>query len=197
MLTSPDNPGYDEWDIPPSGASPDASSRAAKLVWIIGIIEIAVFGCFSTVLALGAIIPTNQFKELVDQGQMSPDQFNEFIAMQPMCGPAAMVLFVLGFLPGLAYLVAGFAVRQGKAIASTITIVLVATQFIVFGVIFALNLIGAVLTHNPIALTFNALTLGSLVVLLGLAIRSLLAERQHRHNIGQKQYSDPWKHPNP
>jgi len=194
MPTASDHPEYNEWDMPTDGASPDATSRAAKLVWIIGIIETAVFGCFSTVLALGAIVPTSQFQELVDQGQMSPDQFNEFIAMQPMCGPAAIVLFVLGFLPGLAYLVAGFAVRQGKAIPSTIIIVLAATQFLVFGVIFAFNLMGAVLTHNPVALTFNALTLGTLLLLLGLAIRSLLVARQQRHN---NTHNDPWKHPNP
>lgn len=167
MTNGDSNTNQNEWDIP-VGLSPDqVRCRAAMLVWIIGAIEVAIFGCLSTALGLWSTLPPDQLRQAADQGGLADYQLDLFIRMQPLFVTWAITLLVLGFVPGVVYLIAGFCVRKGGSFATGAALLLASTQCIVLGARFMSQAMGAVQAHNPGALTVLTLTLGSLVTLLG------------------------------
>ena len=165
--------------------------RAAVSVWVIGAVQTVAFGCCSALMGMVAMVPLEHFRTVTDL-----KVFEQLAGVYPLLGDAAMTGFVLGFLPGLAYLALGFAVRVGRGFSTEVAMVLAATQLVVFGTVFVSNLVVAVTGHSPSAATVNILTLGSLLALLGYGIRCLWLARQSRHGDWDES-TDPWNDPCP
>jgi len=160
--------------------------HAAKLVWIIGAIQALVFGCCTTSMAIVATIPPEQLEQMTD-----PATFDQFTRAMPLFLPVAITVFVLGFVPGVVYLIAGFGVKAGKPPATSLALVLMTTQSIVLGVLLLNAVVAAVASHRPADLTLGVLTHGSLLVLLGFGIHRLWRVKQYNQNHLEEQ-TDPW-----
>lgn len=183
------HPGLDQWHLAPDHGSPNLRHRAAVITWIIGSVQSVLFGSCSALTTWAARLRPDEL-----QGITNPEQLEQFSKFHPMLGHVAITLFVLGVVPGIVYLMLGFAVRTGSTIATGTALVLAITQSIVLGTIFIHNVLTAVLAHDPVMLTVNALTLGSLLALLGFGIRSLWLARQcDRDNLEAQ--TDPWNNP--
>lgn len=186
MAHDPNTTSFSDWD---TAARPDveqARRRAAKLLWVTGAVEAAAFGCCVTSMAIVSVMPGDLLQEAADA-----QTYEQVMQLRPMLGFWAVTVFVLGFVPAVAYLILGFAVRTGRDAATTTALVLALTQFIVFGVLMIGNTVSAISTHSPADFTKSALTLGSLLVLLGLSIHSLWQARLLNHQSSQE-LTDPW-----
>lgn len=84
----------------------------------------------------------------------------------PYLRALAATFLILGFLPGLAYLLLGFPVQRGRRPAAVAAFVLTGTQAIVVALIFLLNLLGGLVSGNPGGITAAVLIWGSLTGLL-------------------------------
>ncbi len=184
------DPYTDPWNLPPIGVKArNLCRRAAAITWLIGAVQAVFFGTCTAVTAWAALLPLDQLRRVT-----SHEQFEQFSNIRPMLGAAVVTVGVLGFVPGVAYVILGFGVRRGHTAATRVVLVLATTQVIVFGTVFVHNVLTAIRTRNPTVLTFNAATLGSLLVLLGLAIRRLwFVSRFCRDQL--ETHTDPWNNP--
>jgi hypothetical protein len=118
-----------------------------------------------------------QVEELVGSRSQPGDVdafMEQYRAMAPHLRAIAVTLLLLGFLPGLAYLVLGFAVRSGRRWASVTAFVLTGTQALVLGLIFLLNLLGALLSGSAGAVAAAVMIWGALAGLLAYTAWTLL-----------------------
>ena len=182
-------PGPSEWDLPPQREDDAAPHRSAKWVWIVGGIETILFGCCSIFLALTASVPLDELEKMAD-----PAQFEMIRQAHPMLRTVAITTFVLGFVPGVAYLILGFGIKAGQPLPMTIALVLTMMQCIVFGILLINNILSATQVGHPLGVTVNIVTLGSLVGILGYTTHLLWQVKQlTRTNMPVN--DDPWNKP--
>jgi hypothetical protein len=142
--------------------------RAARLLWITGTVLCVVFGsCAGWMWVLDGFSPEEVERFLRrSQAEDVDALMNQYHQIAPYLGALAMTLLVLGFLPGLAYLLLGFPVRRGRRPATVIAFVLIGMQTLVVGLMCLLNLLGALIAGNPGGATMAVLMWGSLLALL-------------------------------
>lgn len=172
MFTADSKPGFNKWDVPAAPAG--ICRQASNGVWLIGAVETAVFGFCVAVMAVLASLPPEQFEEFADQASIE-----HLTLHQPVFVEVAVTLFVLGVLPGVAYLLLGYPVRQENSLGITAALVLAMTQCMVFGLLLLRNLVATLIEHDPAATTLQILTLGSLLLLLGCGAYRLWQARRH------------------
>ena len=182
-------PGYNEWDMLAHGTSSGAAQRAALFTWIVAGVELVLFGGCSAAIAIISTVPLEELRKMGD-----PAQIDQIAQIYPMLGAIAVVMFIFGFLPAIAYLILGFGVRAGKPLSITVTLVLAMTQCTVFGVLFINNTLASVQRGDPATLMLNVVTLGSLVGLLGYTARLLWQMKQQANN-NRAIHTDPWNEP--
>lgn len=159
-----------EWDEP---VGPDARLRAAIFVWILGGLTVVLCGCCSALLGVMGMMSDQELEEAARQPL--PPEYFQFKQQLPT---VALGVLILGFVPGVLYLFLGFGVHKGRSAPTGIALVLAATQAIALAGLAAWDMIAAIRMGNPSALTFVILILGTPLLLLGFAIRWLLAAQQ-------------------
>lgn len=187
--------GHNEWDqlpgpMPSVGVTPPL--RAAILLWIVGPLQMAIFGCCGSVYATMAMIPYEEFLKLFEQHQ--PHMADQADQIHPLLPAFAVSMLVLGFLPGVAYLLLGFGVRKAKPAAINFAQMIALTQGIVLAVFFLLLLAGAVQTGSPMTLTFVLILIGTPLAILGVAFYWLQKAKRYRDDVLSAD-DDPWNNP--
>ncbi len=171
---------HNEWDVPLVGPPANARKRASFWVWVIGGVEVVAFGFCGLFLSVMSRFTAGDFEQA-----LTPEQLSQYSEVQPMLKPAAVTFLVLGFIPGLVYVLLGFKVRNGNRRATTTALILAMTQGLVFGVLFLSSVLHAVGQGDPAALTINVLTLGSLLGLLGIGTHRLWQTRTDDEEDGE------------
>jgi hypothetical protein len=152
---------------PPAAAAPPAR-RVATLVWIVGAIELLVFGYLALSAAFIASRPVEWLRQQLPQASEA-----DVITLHATLWPRALLMAAMGCLPGLVYVISGFGVRRGGSLATGIALLLCVTQLIVFGVVFVSTLTTAVTQRDPSQITLGVLGLGTLLALLGFTAYTL------------------------
>ena len=189
-------PGLNSWNVPPQMRGMNPRRRAAYFVWGVGIVEILLFGCCSlgAILARSMPLADLQADFAARNPQVSHEQLNQLAQIYQLAWPLAVLFLVVGFLPGLAYALLGFGVRKGRPISTNTALLLAITQTIVFGVIFAVNVAGAVMSENLPALTANFIGFGSLLMVLGFTIFWLFRAKTIPGGNPDQDF-EPWNDP--
>lgn len=186
-LPPPTGNAGSEWDEPDRSAA--APRRAATLLWIIGGVQIVVFGSCSVIYGILSLLTADQVAAMAPGNDTLVRQFEQ---VHPALPVMAVMLLVLGFLPGLAYLVLAFGVRRGRRHPMLFAQLLLITQLIVFGVLFAHAAIVAVMNRDPLQLTVAILVLGTGIALLAFGLYWVYQSRQY-HERGGDGGSGAWK----
>jgi len=185
----------DTFDYSADRSSPDrTATRAAIWVWIVGAVETVVFGCMGCALSVAALTPLNKLEEILADHPM-----RENIDLEQgykMLWMVAVLFIVLGLMPGIAYLALGFAVKARKAALTNFALMLLMTQSIVWGLILVINVGSGFVNGSPAEVTLSVLTLGTLVVLIVVAIRTILSIGPAELGASAE-HSDPWNTPGP
>lgn len=178
-MTQPSSipPTSSEWDQPSAGSVAQPAGRAAVQLWILAAVELVMFGCLSATASLLAFIPETEIRKALQPGQVSEEQMQMFLQAKEMAIPVALTILILGLIPAIAYVILGFFVRLSRPNAIGTALLLAVTQSIVFGVLFLQGAIAAVMQHNPAQFTVDCLSFGTVLVLLGYAIKWLLRAR--------------------
>lgn len=150
--------------------------RAARLLWLTGAILCVVFGsCAAGMWMFDSFTPA-EVEQILRKSQTG--DVNTFMEQYRQVAPhlraIAVMLLLLGFLPGLAYLYLGFPVQRGRRSAAVAAFVLTGTQTLVVTLICLLNLLAALMTGNPGGATMTVLIWGSLAGLLAYTAWTLL-----------------------
>lgn len=164
-----------------------ACQKAARWVWTVGVLEMAAGGCATT--CLGSLATQTKESLLEQAGPEFPAA--QFELVYPWLAPTAILIFVLGFLPGLVYVLLGFGVKAGRMGQVTFALVLALTQVIVLVFLGLSHVAGAWIAADPCALTSGVVLFGSPIFLLAVTLQWLLrAQRLHRQI--QHEETDPW-----
>lgn len=163
-------------------------------LWIVAALEMTGFGCCSVAMAVASFVPADQLQEQLQENPAAAEITVE--QLRAIMLPGAIVFLVLGFLPGVAYLILGFFVRQGKTIAINFALLLLITQIIVFGIMMLAAVAQALIAGNPVQFTSNLLILGTLLAMLVATMRWLLRARNFQSQVLGEQ-SDPWNESGP
>lgn len=178
-----------EWDQVPSASLGHPCIRAAKWVWLIGGIETVIFGLCSFFTAVTSQIPLEELNEMA-----SEEQFRQLIEIYPLLGPMAVGALILGFIPGVIYLFAGFGVRSGHRTATVVALALGITQSLVLGLLFLNNVLGSIMAYDPVGLTIQVLTVGSLLLIVGYGTYQVWLAKEYSQSQ-LEEHVDPWNNP--
>jgi hypothetical protein len=119
----PDSPVSSEWDQTGADlaggdwdqAPAPGAGRAAGLLWVCALVQIVFFGCF--VLAV-LQLPLEQWRDLMTKGGATLPTEDPVILRSAVVMVAVLVAIV-GIVPGIVYAVCGWGVRAGKRPAAT------------------------------------------------------------------------------
>ena len=147
------------------GVVRESLRRAAVLLTVAGVAEMLVSSALAALFA--ALAP------------LTPDQYaGATPALVPTAlGPMAIALLTLGTLPGLACVLLSFPVRAHCRWATKVALLLVLTQCVVVGLLLLGGAASAIRAASPVCLTISIIMPGSVLGLLGVLVRSLLAAR--------------------
>lgn len=167
------------WQEPMTPRPPKANphARAAMLIWLVGAIELLVFGLLAAVLVAMVLVSEPTIHDAVASGAVTQDQLVMFLRQQPRFTPMVVTVAILGLLPAILYLVLGFFIRAGGSIAVMIALLITTTQATVIGLLLLGGLLGAATSGQPAVATLNILLFGSLLLLIGFAIYWLMQSR--------------------
>lgn len=138
------------------------------MLWICGSVLSVVFGTCAGWAGLMAIQPMSKVERwLKASGAPNAEALlQQFGQLAPHLPTIAATLAVLGFLPGVAYLILGFPVRRGRRAPAITAFVLSGTQTLVAGLMLVGGLLAAMIAASPLDMTLVVLTWGSLTGLL-------------------------------
>ena len=144
---------------------PDRFQRRAA-IWaaVIGLAQAVGCGVVTLLLWRWSRLSLPQLAVALD-GRFQAD---ELARLHYWLGPTALMVCVLGFVPGLGYLVLGVSIWTGRAQATLAAAVLGLTQVIVLSCLLLAQVAGAMSCGDPVALS-------GAVVLLGTPLGLLLA----------------------
>lgn len=186
------NAEFASWASATHGTMSQTGRRAAIWVWVIGAMQLMLSSCFLLMFAALALIPPQMLLNEM-HGQYSAD---EIALIYQAVWPSIIVLGLGGSLPGIVYLALGFAVWAGRRPAIITAMVMVITQCIVLGLLLVTQVVAAVLTADPAALTSGVLLFGTPLAVLGRGWFWLHRHnRLHRHHADQ--LTDPWRDSTP
>lgn len=175
---------YEPWNLPPQSLETDPLRRAAILTWVIGGIEIVLGGCCTTLLGIASVVPPN---ELLRHEELPPEQIEAIEPLIPYLGMIAFGVFTLCLVPGVAYILLGFAVRNGRRSLTMLALLMAATQTLVLGLYLAMSVLSGLLEGLLVYVSIFVITFGSLfVVLLFTCIRLWRALEATRYGTGYR-----------
>jgi hypothetical protein len=159
------------------------------LLWVLGGLQLVAFGCCTMSGLVLAIMPREQIDQALQQQSMA----GQFTAeqMQTIGVPLAATALLLGVVPAVFYLVAGFFVCKGHAAMTNLTLVLITTQLVVFGILLLASVAGGLASGRPLDVTVNVLTVGTLIALLVATMRPLWHAKQSDFDLTGED-TDPW-----
>lgn len=186
-------PAREPWDeLEDDAAESTAVAQTASVwLWALGALQVLVFGCCTASIAITAQMPLEAFQQEVAAYELPPQQAAE---LHGMLHYSALIVLLMGFLPGVAYLICGFGVRRGKRTAIGLALLLAITQAIVFGVMGLYSLAAAAMAANPVAFTVNFVTFGTILGVLGAAIYWLTKALRFQPTT-DADTTDPWNDP--
>lgn len=176
----------------PPSANPIAS-RAALWTWILGVAQVLFSGCLSSAFAVLAVTPLPKLLQEVSEKQ--PESVEVITTMYPLFWPMAGLILVMGFIPGVAYIVAGFGVRKNNSTATYVAMLLAITQTIVLGVLVLSNIVVALSKGDLCSVTFNIIVMGTMLAMIGYTALLLYRTRRGDVSTWQDQSTDPWDEP--
>lgn len=160
-----------------SNAFPDSdgnhAGRAATMLLVAGLLEVAGFG----LLVLSCISAATMSLEEMQQLKLDASQMELITNFKKIAWPTAIAITVLGVAPGIAYIALSIGVRASRYVATQIAMLLIATQFIVFGILFLASAGEAMMQMKPAMLTLNVVTLGTLLMVLAFTFQNLMRAR--------------------
>jgi uncharacterized membrane protein len=151
--------------------------RAFAAVCLLGGLEALLFGFAAMAVWQASRAPVHELQQRMADGPLTNEQL---ASIHPQLPSFAIVLVAIGVLPGVAYLVCGLAIRQGRAAAATIATVLALTQLFVLAMVFVQRFLAALAMGDPPTVTINVLAIGTPMALLAYVIRCLWQWRAAR-----------------
>ncbi len=176
----------------PTEHTPDKGStaRASLWVWALGTLELVTSGVMMLACMTFASLPIEKIQAMVKTAEERA-MLEQIHPMMPMAAAGA---FVLGVLPGLALIVLGFGVRDGRRSAIMACLAIAGVQAVLLALVLIANMVGALIQGDPAALFSNLIVLGGIMLAQLACVRSLWYARAG----GSSQWdidSDPWPHP--
>jgi len=148
---------------------PHPRLRAARVLQFVGILEIILFGLATYAVLRAASMPVEEpgANLTVEQLQIVHPQLKTFAA----------ILALSGLVPGAILLLCASGVKQGKAVAAVLAILIAGTQLFALGGILIRQLIVAIVDGQPSSMTANVLAIGTPMALLIFVIATLFRLR--------------------
>jgi hypothetical protein len=167
---------HEPWQMMPSPQS-GSGSTAAVLLWILAAVQGLIFGCCSLVMGAFAAIPMEEWLKQPNIQQIDPQVLDSF---HKIAGGMATLVFVIGCVPAVAYLIMGFLVKQHNRPAIYTCAVLLLLQTLVLGLLLLGGLAQSIPQGNVAALTMSLLIFGlpvGLQLAAGYHLRKALDQR--------------------
>jgi hypothetical protein len=160
--------------------------RAARYLWIVGILEIIACGCFSSVMIWSGSHSADELVQMMSTSQTSQQQQEVILQYRDQIPGMLMMLgfsaLFLGMVPGLLYLLLAFSVRKGHRGAVIACMIMTTAQAIVLGFITVTYLLASLANGNPLLMTVTFVLFGTPLALLVWTIRWLFpANLMARH----------------
>ena len=169
------------------------TTPTAVWVWVSGAILSLVMGCCVTTLTVAAVVPLEELSAKAGEA-LSTEQLEQFQRIQPMLVPFTLGVFLLGFVPGLIYLVTGFGVRSGNRPSIVLTRWLIMIQLGWLVLVLVLNVLGLLIQRDMAGLFLSTLIYLPVLWLLYNTLKRL--NRIHRNSETNLEISrDPWANP--
>lgn len=178
---------WDQGVVDPAGVAPrssGASRRAAIGLWVSGAAESVIFGCCSALVTVAGVVPPEAL-ELPDE------QAAEFAMVQHAILLLGVGVFVLMFLPAVALLLLGFAVRRGGGRAIQWGRAIVAVHIGLVSLLLLFYLIAGLGFGQLLAMVFTVPLLAGLVALLIWTMTQLSAASHERWEREARD-TEPW-----
>ncbi len=184
-------PAYDPLQpVPASGSSDPGALRSAAWLWIVGGLEMLSITCCLLGFAVILVVPASEF---VGQG-MSATQAQQLNTLKPVLPLIMLGIMLLGFVPGLCYVILAFLVRRGRHRPTLVCRGLLLTQAILLGLMLLNILLGALAQANPWALVLGCFMLGLPLALL-IYVFHLTGQTPTRTALADSDsQTDPWRH---
>lgn len=186
------NPNLEPWNTPPGsdpGQAASVSRRAAVRLWICGGVFLLLFGCCAGILSLSSSMPWSEFEQAMRQQNMSDQQLDQLRAIWGYMPAIAVMMALIGPLPGLLYLLLGFALRAARRWANSLALVIAALHGGVLLVMLLLNLVGYLGQGDISSGLLTALVWGLPLALILWMIRALWHARDAQ---AHDSHLEPW-----
>lgn len=167
----------------------ESTRRAALWVWALGALELVASGVMTIACMALASMPVEKILTMVQ----TAEERAMLEQIHPMMSVAASLFFVLGVLPGVALIVLGIGVRDGRRDAIVASLTIVGTQMMLLGLVLIANVLGAMIQGEPSAMISNLIVLGGIMLAQWACVRTLW----HARAAGSSPWdidSDPWPH---
>ena len=166
------------------------TTKAAILVWVLGAVEVLLGGCLSMFIAALGMTPVQELLARLPEVQHEPIE-----KLHPDFPAIAVVLMILTVGPGFALVVLGFFVRLGHRPLTRVTLGVVGTQAALLAFLLLMSMLGALVSHDYLALITNTIIFGGLLAFMVMILRILYRlQSQGTDDLWDTQ-TDPWGPP--
>lgn len=152
---------------------PHPRLRAARVLQFVGILEIILFGLATYAVLRAASMPVEELHQITG-ANLTVEQLQ---IVHPQLKTFAAILALSGLVPGAILLLCASGVKQGKAVAALLAILIAGTQLFALGGILIRQLIVAIVDGEPSSMTANVLAIGTPMALLIFVIATLFRLR--------------------
>lgn len=148
-------------DEPSNGSH--AANRAAGIAWAVGLIEII----FATVMAAFLFWAANQSLDDLYRSYFHESlAYRDWLLIHPKLTGFAIAVILLGVLPGVVYLVAGYSLKHSVAKAAMFVATLAILQSFVLTGLLVMRLGHAFGKADPAAMSMSVLAIGTPIAVL-------------------------------
>jgi uncharacterized membrane protein len=179
------------WNVPPTSWAATVRHRAARWVWVLAGVEIALTLCCSMLLLALAVVPPGELEKAMTESGADQNQVRQVLQMTTYAPALAAGYGVMGVVPALVLAASAFGVRRGRNWAVALCLVIVLMQMLVIGAFLLMGIAVALSSGRPGQFTFAVLVLGSLIALMGFTFRHLL-EARRAGAASHDEDANPW-----
>ncbi|MCX5658717.1 MAG: hypothetical protein NTW19_03220 [Planctomycetota bacterium] len=179
------------WGSAPGPSPESLRRRAALLLWALGGVQVVCFGCCSFVLGAFGFRSMEEIQKLLPPGEVLPPGT---AAAHPFLIPVAVGVLLVGFFPGVAYIVLGFPVRAGLRGPTIAALAVSASQAAVMAMGVFVMVLGSLAAGDMGSLATSAAMGGGMLVALGVLV-VLLVTILRAPGMDDDLETDPWNEP--